>query len=139
MVGISQKKGAVVPDDEAFGKSGTSGNFLIGRPARFPFGGIMEVLKFDNVKKRRMLKKREEGVMEMRWEVRGWWSERVGPPKRSLSEIKICGEIMSKQQQPIISSCKNSKLLLIGPMTTSYYVKTIAAGKLKKILPADVK
>lgn len=40
----------MVPDDEAFGKSGTSGNFLIGRPARFPFGGIMEVLKFDNIK-----------------------------------------------------------------------------------------
>jgi hypothetical protein len=36
----------VVPDDEAFGKSGTSGNFLIGRPALFPFGG-MEIDEFD--------------------------------------------------------------------------------------------
>ena len=40
------EKGGAVPDDEGFGKSETSGNFLIGRPALFPFGG-MEVDGFD--------------------------------------------------------------------------------------------
>src|SRR5271169_3745506 len=35
-----------IPDDEALGKSGTSGNFLMGRPALFPFGG-MEIDEFD--------------------------------------------------------------------------------------------
>ena len=34
------QKGGVVPDEDVFATSETSGNFLIGRPARFPFGGI---------------------------------------------------------------------------------------------------
>ena len=98
------------------GESATSGNFLIGRPARFPFGGM------------------EENEMDVTMGIEGGNEDVTGVVGRARLVLTArfqvpfqtsFGKIMSKYSEPIILLYKNSKKIVIGLPTSSDYVKTM--------------